>query len=168
MDGLVLMSPFYCAPGHSPGWDDIDHYARDVHARFIDALRIRLGEGHDRDDILNAMAAKLTQRVLPDGVMALFQLYLGSRSWALKSLGTPATIVLGDREGPMVTRGAQALADALPAAVLHILPDCGHYPMHERPASLNRLLERVIDVPPGHCLSCPPSAAAHRPPQGSS
>jgi pimeloyl-ACP methyl ester carboxylesterase len=142
--GLVLLSPFYCAAERRVCWDDIDAFARGVPAQLARALRARMGKRRPCDALLEAMASKLARRVLPDGVIELFRIFLRSRSWSLAKLRFPLVIAMGERDGELVRQGSTDLAARLASAELASFANCGHYAMHERPQQLRKLVQAFL------------------------
>lgn len=141
---LVLISPFYRRPGMNVSWDDLDRYARAIGPRFERALLARFGEQPPAAPILSAMAAKLTQRVLPDAMVELFRVFLASSSWNLPSAGFQADLIFGEHDGEAILSSVHALSDLLPMCRSHRVADCGHYSMHERPQVLADLVKNAI------------------------
>lgn len=150
---LILLSPFYQAGEPELTWDDLDQFVRDMPMRFKEALRVRFGGHLPAPAVIDSMARKLEKRVLPDGILEMFQLLLRSRSWPLTSATFRCDIVFGEHESAMVRNAAVALGFALPDSACHQIRHCGHYPMHEQPTVLNQLLGDLLAHKTMECKS---------------
>ncbi|MGQ4600623.1 alpha/beta fold hydrolase [Nocardia sp. R6R-6] len=65
---------------------------------------------------------------------------------AADSLSLPVRIITGSHDRVHPIAGARWLVEQLPDAELHEIPDCGHYPMFENPAELDRLLHDTLGI----------------------
>lgn len=144
VDGMMLLAPFYRGAQRTVDWSDIDDFARGVAQRLEDGLRIRMRAGAPSDAIVAAMAGKLCQRVMPDGLLELFRVFLRSRSWCLSQLRQPIAVVVGQHEGQVAGNSADDLATDLPNAVLTRLAGCGHYSMHEQAPQVRKLVSDFL------------------------
>lgn len=141
---LILLSPFCLGRRDVVDWNDLDAFARGVRPRFKAALRVRFGNNAPADPVVDSMAEKLEQRVLPEPILELFRIYLRSRNWLLASTRQRCDVIYGDSDGPVASRSAEALAAGLPDVRCHRIARCGHYSMHEQPGELSRLIEQAI------------------------
>jgi pimeloyl-ACP methyl ester carboxylesterase len=142
--GMLVLSPFYCAPGCRLRWTDIDTLARGVPGRLGQALRVRMGQADASDALLDAMATKLSARVMPDGLIELFRVFLKSRSWPLAKLALPLAIGVGQHEGKLLEKSSSDLAAKVPSATLTRFSNCGHDPMHEQPQQLREMVRAFV------------------------
>jgi proline iminopeptidase len=55
----------------------------------------------------------------------------------------PCWLIHGEQD-PRPARTVATLADAIPAAQFHLIPDAGHQPWRERPADFQRLLRSLL------------------------
>ena len=140
----ILLAPFYCPRARKPGWDQIDQFARTVPQRFEHSLRLRMGADAPDGVLLAAMARKLAERAMPDALLELFRMFLASRRWPVARLSTPLQIIVGAEDGALANDSARALAAAAPHATLHVLPGCGHDPVHEVPDQLGALVAAMV------------------------
>lgn len=145
-DGMLAVSPFYCSPRREVRWDEIDAFARGAPGRLGRALSVRMGHARPNDEVLDAMAAKLAERVVPDAMLELFRLFLKSRAWPLAGLDFPLAVVVGEHDAPLVIDGCIDLAARLPLATFTRFASCGHHPMHEQPRRLRDLVRTFIDA----------------------
>ena len=78
---------------------------------------------------------------------------LGSRPEATSRLGAlkmPALVIWGEADQIVSASVGRALADALPHAHFHVLPDCGHLPTLEEPAECAELFVEFLEDEAGH------------------
>jgi pimeloyl-ACP methyl ester carboxylesterase len=78
---------------------------------------------------------------------------LGSRPEVTSRLGAlhmPALVIWGEADQIVPASVGQALADALPHAHFHVLPDCGHLPTLEEPAECAELFVEFLEDEAGH------------------
>ena len=62
----------------------------------------------------------------------------------LASVNVPASVVVGADDLMTPVAFSQAIADAIPSAQLHIIPECGHLPPIEKPAASAELIKRLL------------------------
>ncbi|MDG4831695.1 alpha/beta hydrolase [Solwaraspora sp. WMMD1047] len=146
--GLVLMSPFYRPSPLAFDWATITHYLND----FDDLVRsgIRARRGGPPDELLEAMVAKVRERIGPYGWMRFFDLFTRTPFLDLRAVDVPCLVIGGGRDTASYPHDCESLATALPNARLEILPDCGHFTMIDETA---RVAELVVDFL--HQLGCP-------------
>jgi pimeloyl-ACP methyl ester carboxylesterase len=90
-----------------------------------------------------AMAARVGGKVGAAQARAL-----GSRAEATSRLGTlrmPVLVIWGEADQIVPASVGQALANALPNAHFHVLPDCGHLPTLEEPAECAELFVEFLE-----------------------
>ncbi|MCW5667471.1 MAG: alpha/beta hydrolase [Piscinibacter sp.] len=145
---LMLVAPYFHGGARDVRWTDLDHFAGAVPQRMAAALQAQLEPGDaPLPRVQEAMVRLLSRRILPDGLLEFFRLYLGSRLWDLRRLGCAADVLVGCDDEALVHDSAVALQRALPAGRLHQVAACGHYPMHEQPEALARALAVALEPP---------------------
>jgi pimeloyl-ACP methyl ester carboxylesterase len=97
---------------------------------------------HDPSTVSRAMATTLVDggreaRALKGAIDASFATGLDAEA---SLLDVPVAAIWGDRDRMVPVADAEVLLRAVPAATLHLLPDCGHLPMIERPEAFASLL----------------------------
>lgn len=145
----VLVSPFYRPSEADFDWATIAHYLNGFHRILEEGIRVQTG-GRLPPDIQESMALRQRERVGPYGWMNFFSAYLRTPSLDLDKVSVPVLLISGDHDFAAPPEDAKALAKALPNAVHEPLPDCGHFPMTERPDRLAMILGRFLDsaLPP--------------------
>lgn len=63
----------------------------------------------------------------------------------LEEIDKPCIVITGEQDRLTPTRYAQYLADSLPNAELHVVPQAGHMVMLEKPQQVANLLKRFLD-----------------------
>jgi pimeloyl-ACP methyl ester carboxylesterase len=147
--GLVLVSPFFHSGRHPVHWGDLDRFACRVPDRLAAALRAHLAAEDGptpTPSVQAAMVRMLARRLVPDGLLEFFRLYLKSRRWCLPALPCPVQLIVGDADEGLVQDSAAALAQALPLVQATRIAGCGHHPMHEQPEPLARQLACFLDT----------------------
>jgi pimeloyl-ACP methyl ester carboxylesterase len=143
---VVLVAPFYRARPEDFGWDTIAYYLNDFHRILAEGIRVRAGTRLD-EDLRADMALRVRERIGPYGWTRFFEAYLRTPGLDLGRVGTPVLIVAGQDDFAAFPTDAHALGDALPTARTHVLPDCGHFPMVERPEEFHRLVDDFLTAP---------------------
>lgn len=64
----------------------------------------------------------------------------------LPTIAVPTMVVVGAQDTMTPPAWSQAIAEAVPGAVLHVIPDCGHLPPIERPEVTADLLRRWLEA----------------------
>jgi pimeloyl-ACP methyl ester carboxylesterase len=90
------------------------------------------------------MTLRIRDRVGPYGWVRFFETYLRTPRLRTERLRAPCLVVSGERDFVRFPADAQALAAALPDSRLHVLADCGHFPMVEQPAELATLVAAFL------------------------
>lgn len=89
---------------------------------------------------IDEMAGTLDKEKLRDGLRRT-----GTRTLAeLADFAVPTLLIAGGKDTVFPPFLADAIADALPKARAHLLPDAGHSPYFEEPAAFNRLVETFL------------------------
>jgi abhydrolase domain-containing protein 8 len=86
-----------------------------------------------------------------NNTMAVMQAVLRGGRWGdvtrLAALPLPPIVVIaGDTDGLTPAQDGRALSDALPSAYFHVLAQCGHQIMLEKPAQVNGLLLDLLQT----------------------
>jgi pimeloyl-ACP methyl ester carboxylesterase len=144
VQGLVLLAPFYCGARRTVDWDQLDKFARGVAVRFEEGLRVRPGGDRLSPALRQAMAGKLSERVLPDAMIEMLRVFLRSKYWRLDEIAVPVLLVTGEDDTELAWQSALDLAACLPHADWHPLAGCGHYTMHEQPQRLRDLVAAFV------------------------
>jgi pimeloyl-ACP methyl ester carboxylesterase len=58
----------------------------------------------------------------------------------LRSITVPTAVIVGSADMVTPVKLSQAIHDLTPTSTLHIIPDCGHFPLIEKPADLAVIL----------------------------
>lgn len=125
------------------------HAAVDIIVQFGHAFGTQLGG----NPVAGISVVNSNMRVLERGLPAnLFEdlnacnAYQGGIA-AARRITAPVTLVLGDQDRMTPPASAQALIQALPAADVHLIAQCGHMLMSEQPEAVHRAL--VAAATPG-------------------
>jgi len=97
---------------------------------------------HDVRDALAAMAVRVgaAAYIRQNEAVAV----RGDLFPVLASVNVPALVAVGANDLMTPAAFSQAIADALPTAELHIIPDCGHLPPIDKPAATADLIRRWL------------------------
>lgn len=117
--------------------------ARDL----FDALFYRSAEqvpGFILDDVIRQANSGAIPRLVAD-VRAMEEHVLDGK---LEDFPVPADLIWGDADLLMDMNYAQRLKEALPAARLTVIPQCGHVPQRECPQDFSRRLRDALSQPP--------------------
>lgn len=115
---------------------------------FLDSMRERLlaqREGHMHDAV-SARVAEIMDAQEDETLIAALR-GLAERPDStdlLPSLDVPTTVVVGEEDAILPIEEARALADAIPGAVLEVIPGAGHLPSLEAPESFNLALRALL------------------------
>ena len=140
--GIVLVSPFYRRSPDDFGWDAVADMQRNFVAITEEGIRLRPGKPID-PEILHDMARRVCERAGLYGWMRFLNLYLHTPWLHTGLIDVPALVVTGAQD--FAAAESEPLAADLPAAELHTLGDCGHYPMFEQPERFTALLGRFVE-----------------------
>jgi pimeloyl-ACP methyl ester carboxylesterase len=154
--GLGRRPPWwwYALTGHGPLW----HAALSVPSpitpllirqgmkRFLDARLF-----HDPRRLQEEISHLVSMHASPHDFDALLEAgrccidsYTGTLLEESTAIACPIWMVWGRNDGFVPSQHAHDFARSHPAAEVHVLEACGHYPHIELPARFNRLLERWI------------------------
>jgi pimeloyl-ACP methyl ester carboxylesterase len=142
---IVLVSPFYRRSADDFAWDALAGMQRD----FLDIMEEGLGTHPGRrvdPEIRLHMARRVCERVGPYGWMRFFEAYLRTPWLRTELIDVPVVVVTGRRD--VAAAESELLAADLPRAELHVIPECGHYPMAEHPALFSALVGGALNQIP--------------------
>ncbi|WP_179167225.1 alpha/beta fold hydrolase [Streptomyces sp. 13-12-16] len=153
--GVVLVSPFYRRSPDDFPWDVM----ADMQGRFFhimkEGIRTRSGERID-PDLRHRMAERVCERVGAYGWLRFCESYLRTPWLRTDLITVPCLVICGSED--FAARESELIATDLPAARLHLVPECGHYPMAERAQQFVDVVGAFLDdLPDG--LAPPESAA---------
>jgi pimeloyl-ACP methyl ester carboxylesterase len=150
--GLGKRPPWwwYALTGHGPLW----HTALSVPSpltpllireglkRFLDA-RLFHDPRRLEEDIRHLVSMHSTRQAfdaLLEAGRCCIDSYTGTLLEESTALECPIWMAWGRHDGLVPSQHARDFGEAHPAATVHVLEDCGHYPQIEMPARFNRLL----------------------------
>ncbi|WP_447038512.1 alpha/beta fold hydrolase [Streptomyces sp. DSM 118878] len=142
---VVLVSPFYRRSADDFAWDAIAGMQRD----FLDIMEEGLGSHPGRPvdpEIRLHMARRVCERVGPYGWMRFFEAYLRTPWLRTELIDLPVVVVTGRRD--VAVAESELLVADLPRAELHVIPECGHYPMAEHPELFSALVGGALNQIP--------------------
>ena len=92
------------------------------------------------------MALRVQDRIGPYGWVRFFETYLRTPQLRLDRIVVPCLIISGAQDIAASPADARALASALPfaRARVHIIQDCGHFPMTERAEAFGALVNDFL------------------------
>ncbi len=113
--------------------------------RFVGVTRQllpRLVQARHVDGAVGAEVQAMAQRVGPEAYLRQQTAILGRGDARplLASIAVPTLVVVGREDVMTPPAESEAIAQAIPGARLHTLPDCGHLPPMEQPALASGLL----------------------------
>ena len=91
---------------------------------------------------------KVLEHVGPAGFMECFSHYVRTPTLDLARIAVPALVLAGEADPGASPSGNAALAAALPAARLELLPQCGHFCMIEHPDLVERAVRNFLVTMP--------------------
>ena len=143
--GIVLVSPFYRDHAEDFDWATISYYLNDFARILAEGIRIRAGGRLDPDRQYD-MALRVQDRIGPYGWVRFFETYLRTPQLRLDRIVVPCLIISGAQDIAASPADARALASALPfaRARVHIIQDCGHFPMTERAEAFGALVNDFL------------------------
>ncbi|MBA2497959.1 MAG: alpha/beta hydrolase [Acidimicrobiia bacterium] len=138
------LAPIATWRGESRGWDRLPHWNWRDDDRTYFLVRRSFGT------VANPSHVELTRQLVSEAsVTTVWQSGIGIVSHdaddALAATKTPALVIGGERDNLMPIPLLRRIAELLPNAELHLLPDAGHQLMLERPDEIAALL-RVFAV----------------------
>ncbi|MBX6765687.1 MAG: alpha/beta fold hydrolase [Actinomadura rubrobrunea] len=146
LTAVALVAPFYRPRADDFDWATITYYFEGFHRILEEGVAVRSGDRLP-PDILRLMALRMRERVGPYGWLAFFAAYLRTPFLDLRRARLPVLVVGGRHDFAAPPEDGQALAAALPDSVHTVLPDCGHFPMAERPEHFAKVLGEFLSSP---------------------
>ncbi|WP_329468135.1 alpha/beta fold hydrolase [Streptomyces sp. NBC_01431] len=143
--GIVLVSPFYRREADDFAWDAISGMQRDFLHIMEEGIRTHSGRPIDPEIRLH-MARRVCERVGPYGWLRFFEVYLRTPWLRTELIGVPVVVVTGRQD--FASAESERLAADLPRAELRVIPECGHYPMAERPELFSALVGGFLNQIP--------------------
>ncbi|MFG2132141.1 alpha/beta fold hydrolase [Streptomyces sp. NPDC048751] len=146
---VVLVNPFYRSDADAFHWNMIAPILDDFPRTMAESIRLRTSGHPIEEERLADMARRMTEWIGPYGWLRFFDTYLRTPLFRVDLVETPALVIgcAADRSAPAEQAGH--LAARLPAGRALTVPDCGHFPMLERPAwftgAVHTFLERIPD-----------------------
>ncbi|MEU8181959.1 alpha/beta hydrolase [Micromonospora sp. NPDC049044] len=144
--GLVLISPFYRPAPRAFDWAAMSHYMNDFDELIRSGIKARRGPrlgtaftSAGEDDLLEAMVAKVRERIGPYGWLRFFDLFTQTPFLDLSAVDVPCLVLGGGRDTAAYPADVRSLGGALPDAQTHILPDSGHFSMIDDTAGVAAL-----------------------------
>ncbi|MFI5983568.1 alpha/beta fold hydrolase [Streptomyces sp. NPDC051555] len=142
---VVLVNPFYRADADAFHWDLLGTSMADFPRTMAESIRLRTLERPIGAELRADMARRMTEWVGPYGWLRFFETYLRTPLFRVDLVDTPVLVIGGELDLAAPVDEARALAALLPAGSCLTVPDCGHFPMLERPAWLARTVRTVLD-----------------------
>ncbi|MEU7647513.1 alpha/beta fold hydrolase [Streptomyces huasconensis] len=141
--GVVLVSPLYRAETRDFDWQSIEYYLNGFVRILTDGMRASMSRElparHERD-----IALKVRDYIGPYGWMHFFGTYLRMPSVRTERLRMPFLVVCGDEDRVARPTDAEAFAEAVPDASVHLLPGNEHFPMVTSPALFADLVHTFV------------------------
>lgn len=125
----MLVAPFYRAQSTALSWATFDAARRQFDHVIADDIRGRLGGRLNRaePDVLVAMAAKIAERIGPLAFATFFEEFAASGCLPLARVVAPCLVLAGASDPSVMSGGAAALAEAIPAARLVVEERFDHF-----------------------------------------
>lgn len=98
------------------------------------------------DRALKAVHLAMCAEVGPEGFVRSVEAIIGrsdSRP-GLSALALPVEVIVGEQDALTPVSEAREIADAIPGATLHVVPNTGHLSTLERPEAVTHLLESFL------------------------
>ena len=162
--GLVLFSPFYRPAPDRFDWGTLRHYVVDFDDLIRAGIVARRGGPPPAAELLEAMVAKVRDRIGPYGWLRFFDLFTETPFLDLSRVDVPCLVVGGELDTASYPADSAGLAAALPDARLEILPGCGHFGLVDNPVPAAALVLGFLDrlgltaVPPEAAVAPPGTA----------
>jgi pimeloyl-ACP methyl ester carboxylesterase len=96
-------------------------------------------------DLLEAMVAKVRDRIGPYGWLRFFDLFTETPFLDLSRVDVPCLVVGGGLDTASYPADSAGLAAALPDARLEILPGCGHFGLVDNPVPAAAMVLDFLD-----------------------
>ncbi|MET9657648.1 alpha/beta hydrolase [Streptomyces sp. NPDC006510] len=143
--GLVLVAPFYRRTPEEFTWGAMTRYLDDFERIMEEGIRVHSG-GRLDPEIQLSMARRVCDRVGPYGWMRFVDSYLRTPWLRAERIDVPTVIVCGEHDFAVDPAEGLSLAAELPDAHTHILADCGHFLMAERPEEFSALVGDFVST----------------------
>jgi pimeloyl-ACP methyl ester carboxylesterase len=141
VEAVVLLAPYFKPAEGDFAWSVLDHYVSRFHELLADGIRLRPGASRYTADELHSMSLLVRERIAPVAWMEFFRLFLRSPELPIAQMPMPALLIGGDRDISVCAADVHALGQRWPGAQSHVLEDCGHHALLERPDAVAGLLE---------------------------
>ncbi|MFD9454881.1 alpha/beta fold hydrolase [Streptomyces sp. NPDC059985] len=145
---VVLVNPFYRADADEFHWDLLGTSMADFPRTMSESIRLRTLDRPIDEELRADMALRMTEWVGPYGWLRFFETYLRTPLLRVDLVHTPVLTIGGGLDLSAPVDEARRLAARLPAGNCVTAPDCGHFPMLERPEWFARTVESVLDGTP--------------------
>jgi len=132
LEGLVLMSSFYRTDAGGNDWRVFEGCLRGFRAILEQGIALRRGRELETG-LMSVIVDKVVDHVGPVGFAECFSHFVRTPLLHLERLALPALVIAGERDPGATAAGNAALAAALPAGQITVLPRCGHFGMVEHP-----------------------------------
>jgi pimeloyl-ACP methyl ester carboxylesterase len=155
---VVLICPFYRPDAGDFDWNTMGYYVEGFHRMLDEGIQLRAGHRID-PATRERMADRLCDLMGPYTWLRFFDTYLHTPLLHPEDSDVPTLVLGGEHDHGAQPDGVRALVERIPQAVGGVLPDCGHFPMAERPEDLARIINQFSDLLDR--LAGPPAPAGH-------
>ncbi|WP_367127679.1 alpha/beta fold hydrolase [Saccharothrix sp. HUAS TT1] len=147
VSAVALLAPFFRPPTLTVDWELHENALAGVRRVMASGLRLRLGDRADRlgDDLLDAMAGTVVDRIGPVGFGAFFRSFVATTDLPLAAVTTPVLVLVGEDDECLRGERATALSRALPAARLRTRSHYSHFCHVEQAADVAAELDAFLD-----------------------
>lgn len=143
--GLVLFCPFFRPAPQRFDWATLHHYVVDFGDLIRAGILARRGRQPGDCELLEAMVAKVCDRIGPYSWLRFFDLFTATPFLDLRRVDVPCLVIGGELDTAAYPADCASLAQALPDARLRLLPGCGHFCMVDNPAPAAALVRQFLD-----------------------
>ncbi|MFF8712231.1 alpha/beta fold hydrolase [Streptomyces sp. NPDC015184] len=143
--GMVLVAPFYRRSPEDFTWEAMTRYLDDFERIMEEGIRVHSG-GRLDPDIQLSMARRVCDRVGPYGWMRFVDSYLRTPWLRAERIDVPVVVIGGEHDFAVDPAEGLNLAAELPDAQTHILADCGHFLMAERPEEFSAVVGDFVST----------------------
>ncbi|HKP94812.1 MAG TPA: alpha/beta hydrolase [Fibrobacteria bacterium] len=140
----ALLSPFYKKTYAGFDWDTFCHYVGNLGKFMEECLKVRQGNRPMPREILDSVSAKVKDQLGVLGWLHFFNCYTRMPGLDLASLRARFLVLGGRDDFSALAEDAEDLARGLPGCAAHILSDCGHFCMLERPNEVIAILSPFL------------------------
>jgi len=147
VESVALLAPFFRPQTLQVNWDLHANALAGVRRVMTAGLRLRLGERATQmdDDLLDAMAGTVIDRIGPVGFGAFFRSFVATTDLTLSTVDTPVLVLVGADDECLRGERATALSAALPVAKLGIRPHYTHFCHVEQTEAVAAELDEFLD-----------------------